>query len=123
MAGSSASSIDVRTPGPATLLQAVEWPWDFFAGLPQQDAQRALDKLQAGVVLTSSFSGVGGAETALACLVAAAKGGDASDAPRPASPSPAPRPDGVWDEVLSASSLFLCIAFVLLNAFFHCLLH
>ena len=105
MAGSSASSIDVRTPGPATLLQAVEWPWDFFAGLPQQDAQRALDKLQAGVVLTSSFSGVGGAETALACLVAAAKGGDASDAPRPASPSPAPRPDGVWDEVLSASSL------------------
>ena len=24
---------------------------------------------------------------------------------RPASPSPAPRPDGVWDEVLSASSL------------------
>ena len=73
-------------PGPTCLDDALNWPADFVNGLTSVDSslgtafcpelQHSCQK--RGVVLTSSFSGAGGAETALAMLFGHFETGSAS---------------------------------------------
>ena len=62
-------------PGPTTLSEAMEWPSAFVRRLDAFDDTHGTEfrrkMLKRRVVLTSCFSGSGGAETALAMLMAA----------------------------------------------------
>ena len=69
-----------KLPGPVDLKEVVEWPCDFRLGLQRidqshgtsYDTELVTTLRQRNIVLTSSFSGSGAAETALSMLASAA---------------------------------------------------
>lgn len=96
-----------RPSGPATLREAIEWPWDFVAGLRALHGSlelRIRAKLERGIVLTSSFSGCGGAETALASAALGLSPQPPPSASAPAPPPPLPRVTAVTASMSMCSS-------------------